>query len=157
LRVVSCETESFGDAATAVFNSALADLARMAGVALPTADTPHRPTTPHPHGAMCMQLGAVWVRANGSPKYGKAMLSDVTDADLSAIHAAAVVATVAAARRALPPIRAQWRAATTWADVEAIRIERGYASGWTRAIMARKGGRRPDELAAAERPADGAD
>jgi hypothetical protein len=157
LRVVSYETGSFGDAATAVFNSALADLARMAGVALPTAETPHHPMTTRATleaetRAMCLKLGALWVRSNGSPKYGKATLANVTDADLSEIHAAGVAAVAVAARRALPDIRAQLRAATTAAEVEAIRIQRGYSAGWTEAVMAHKGGRRPDELATAAPP-----
>jgi hypothetical protein len=151
LRVVAYETGSFGDAATALFNSTLGDLVRLAGVA--ESYTAPLPTTPRvaveeETRAMCLKLGAPWVRSNGSPKYGKATLANVTDADLPAIHAAGVAAVTVAARRALPDIRAQLRAATTAAEVEAIRIQRGYSAGWTEAVMAHKGGRRPDESAA---------
>jgi hypothetical protein len=40
-------------------------------------------------------LGASWVRRHGSPKYGKAMMRDCTDAQLAEMHAAAVAAATA--------------------------------------------------------------
>jgi hypothetical protein len=43
--------------------------------------------------AMVVTLGAMWLRENGPPKYGKARLSGVSDAELSAIHAAAIAET----------------------------------------------------------------
>jgi hypothetical protein len=38
----------------------------------------------------------------------------------------------------LPPLKDALKTAHTHAEVEAIRIQRGYKAGWTRAIMAHK-------------------
>jgi hypothetical protein len=45
--------------------------------------------------ALILELGAVWLCAHGPMKYGKAKLSDVTDAELAAIHAKAKAAVAA--------------------------------------------------------------
>ncbi len=42
--------------------------------------------------ALQVRLGVLWVREHGSMKYGKAKLSEVTDADLASIVAAATAA-----------------------------------------------------------------
>jgi hypothetical protein len=42
---------------------------------------------------LAMPLGILWVREHGAMKYGKQKLSEVTDAQIAAIHAAVIAAT----------------------------------------------------------------
>jgi DNA repair protein RadD len=41
-------------------------------------------------------------------------------------------------RETLPPLKEALKAANSHADVEAIRLERGYKPGWTRAVMSHR-------------------
>jgi hypothetical protein len=110
--VVSYESRAQGDddAAATVFDSALADLGRLASVALTATDKPGRRMTPRATmesqtRQACLMLGMVWLRENGSQKFGKQKVSDLSDAELLTTHTAASAAVSAlwVESRPLPP------------------------------------------------------
>jgi hypothetical protein len=80
------------DAVRAAVAAAVDSMNAAAAVAEPMPSGKTRAETEAETRGAVLKLGVIWLREHGPLKYGKQKLSDVTDAELSKIHAAATSA-----------------------------------------------------------------